>query len=77
MNGNFVAFLGYPHRMRFKAFNNRYRLLAPFGKIRCVEERAVEDCRLILQCVEHKIDLKQNNEVSMSWTFGNKHIFYR
>ena len=63
--------------MRFKAFNARYQLLVPFTKMRCVEERAVEDCRLILQRVESKNDQKQNHEVSMSWAFGKKHIFYR
>lgn len=63
--------------MRFKAFNARYKLLAPFGKIRCMEDRAIEDCPKILKCIEQKIDLKQNNEVSMSWAFGKKHIFYR
>ncbi|XP_065202156.1 unconventional myosin-Va isoform X2 [Planococcus citri] len=67
---------GYPHRMRFKAFNTRYRLLAPFAKMRCIEERAAEDCRLILQRIDNKSDLKQNHEVSMSWAFGKKHIFY-
>lgn len=63
--------------MRFKAFNARYRLLAQFGKARCSEERVIDDCRLILQCIEQKIDLKQNNDVSMCWAFGKKHIFYR
>lgn len=63
--------------MRFKAFNTRYRLLAPFAKMRCTDERAAEDCRLILQHVESKNNLKQSHEVSMSWAHGKKHIFYR
>lgn len=64
--------------MRFKAFNVRYRMLASSCKIRCVEERAIEDCRLILQRIEQKCDLKQQHtEVSMSWAFGKRHIFLR
>ncbi|XP_054287258.1 unconventional myosin-IXb-like [Macrosteles quadrilineatus] len=67
---------GYPHRMRFKAFNARYRLLAPWGKLRRCEERTTEDCRLILQCLEEKHELKQPiSQVSTSWAFGKRHIF--
>ena len=40
---------GFPHRMRFKAFNSRYRMLArPMSILRRTEEKAVEDCELIL-----------------------------
>lgn len=64
--------------MRFKAFNARYRLLGSPSKTRCAEERAVEDTHLILQCIEQKCNLKQQqNEVSMSWAFGKRHIFLR
>lgn len=64
--------------MRFKAFNARYRLLGPPSKTRCAEERAVEDTHLILQCIEQKCNLKQQqSEVSMSWAFGKRHIFLR
>ncbi|XP_075226131.1 unconventional myosin-IXb-like dachs [Lycorma delicatula] len=67
---------GYPHRMRFKAFNVRYRLLAPFSKLRRSEERATDDCRLILHCLEEKHELKQpSSQVSTSWAFGKRHIF--
>ncbi|XKL63274.1 hypothetical protein PGB90_005638 [Kerria lacca] len=67
---------GYPHRMRFKAFNARYRLLALSCKFRCTEERADEDCHLILKSLEQKQDIKQQHtEVSMSWAFGKRHIF--
>ena len=64
--------------MKFKVFNARYRLLAPFCKVRIIEERAIEDTRLILQHIEQKYDLKQlQSEISMSWAFGKRHIFLR
>ncbi|XP_025419111.1 myosin-G heavy chain isoform X2 [Sipha flava] len=65
---------GYPHRMRYKAFNLRYKMLAPFNKLLRTDDRATEDCHLILQCIEDKIDTKQS-EVSMSWAFGKRHVF--
>lgn len=72
------TFAGYPHRMKFKMFNARYRLLAPSCKVRIAEERAVEDTHLILQRIEQKYNLKQQqNEISMSWAFGKRHIFLR
>lgn len=64
--------------MRFKAFNARYRLLAPFSKLRRTEERLTEDCLLILQCVEEehmKSPLLTQSEVSTSWVIGKRHIF--
>ncbi|CAH0390290.1 unnamed protein product, partial [Bemisia tabaci] len=67
---------GFPHRMRFKAFNSRYRLLAPFTQLRRSEEGAIEDCQLILHRLEEKQQLKQlQSEVSVSWAFGKRHIF--
>merc|ERR1719232_2164203 len=42
---------GFPHRMRFKAFNGRYRMLAtPKNILKRTDEKAVEDCELILDC---------------------------
>ncbi|VVC29843.1 Hypothetical protein CINCED_3A016888 [Cinara cedri] len=65
---------GYPHRMRYKAFNLRYKMLAPFNRLLRTDDRATEDCHLILQCIEDRIDTKQS-EVSMSWAFGKRHVF--
>lgn len=62
--------------MRYKAFNLRYKMLAPFNKLLRTDDRATEDCHLILQCIEDKIDTKQS-EVSMSWAFGKRHVFLR
>ncbi|KAL6424379.1 hypothetical protein ACFW04_009870 [Cataglyphis niger] len=63
---------GYPHRMRFKAFNARYRLIAPFKQLRRAEEQAVEDTKLILQNAQQ---LKSKFGASTSWALGKRHIF--
>lgn len=64
--------IGYPHRMRFKAFNARYRLIAPFKQLRRAEEQAVEDTKLILQNAQQ---LKSKFGASTSWAVGKRHIF--
>ncbi|XP_017780333.1 PREDICTED: unconventional myosin-IXa isoform X2 [Nicrophorus vespilloides] len=66
---------GYPHRMRFKAFNARYRLLAPFARLHRTEEKVTDDCHLILQHVVDLISKQHNPAVSMSWALGKRHIF--
>nr|CAD7588191.1 unnamed protein product [Timema genevievae] len=69
---------GYPHRMRFKAFNVRYRLLAPFSKLRRIDDKAIEDCHLILQCLQQAMEEQpklQQSAVSTSWALGKRHIF--
>lgn len=66
---------GYPHRMRFKAFNSRYRLLAPFSLLHRTEDKVMEDCHLILQCVVDLIAKQHNTVVSTSWALGKRHIF--
>ncbi|XP_011312916.1 unconventional myosin-IXb isoform X2 [Fopius arisanus] len=63
---------GYPHRMRFKAFNARYRLIAPFKQLRRAEEQAVEDTKLILQNAQQ---VKSKFGASTSWALGKRHIF--
>ncbi|XP_044001264.1 unconventional myosin-IXb isoform X2 [Aphidius gifuensis] len=63
---------GYPHRMRFKAFNARYRLIAPFKQLRRAEEQAVEDTKLILQNAQQ---IKSKFGASTSWALGKRHIF--
>lgn len=67
-----VTHAGYPHRMRFKAFNARYRLIAPFKQLRRAEEQAVEDTKLILQNAQQ---LKSKFGASTSWALGKRHIF--
>ncbi|KAH9392602.1 Myosin [Tyrophagus putrescentiae] len=71
---------GLPHRMRFKAFSARYRLLvvATTGE----EERLPADCRLILAAFERRrlalaLDAGAfaNSAASVSAVLGKKHIF--
>lgn len=65
---------GYPHRMRFKQFINRYKMLIPFRSLRHCEENALEDCKLILDCaIEHPFEIDVS--VSLSWAPGKRHIF--
>lgn len=66
---------GYPHRMRFKAFNTRYRLLAPFARLHRTEDKVTDDCHLILQTVVDSISKQQSAAVSTSWALGKRHIF--
>lgn len=65
---------GYPHRMRFKQFISRYKMLIPFRTLRLCEENALEDCKLILDCAtEHPFDVDVS--VILSWAPGKRHIF--
>uniref|UniRef100_A0A0A9W116 Unconventional myosin-Va n=1 Tax=Lygus hesperus TaxID=30085 RepID=A0A0A9W116_LYGHE len=65
---------GFPHRMRFKAFLSRYRVLAGHNELRRSEEKAVEDCQTILQYLEDKQLIRRPGLV-VSWAFGKRHIF--
>lgn len=47
--------------MRYKAFNSRYRLLAPSSELTRADDKIVEDCKTILQ---YATDLLAKREVS-------------
>jgi dachs protein len=65
---------GYPHRMRFKQFISRYKMLVPSRLLRRCEDNVMEDCRLLLNCaIEQPFDL--NVSVILSWAPGKRHIF--
>lgn len=65
---------GFPHRMRFKQFTARYRMLAPFRMLRRCEEKALEDCNLILQfALENPPEM--DGSVTLSWAPGKRHVF--
>ncbi|CAL4058834.1 unnamed protein product [Meganyctiphanes norvegica] len=67
---------GYPHRMRFKTFNVRFRLLAPFKKLRRIEDKAVEDCKFILEFFVRALeDIPKTSPVAIQWALGKRHIF--
>ena len=71
---------GFPHRMRFKAFNGRYRMLArPMTILKRTDEKSVQDCELILDCYSQlakeyfpDVEPVPNNK---DWAHGRKHIF--
>ncbi|XP_026464689.1 unconventional myosin-IXb [Ctenocephalides felis] len=65
---------GYPHRMRFKAFISRYRLLAPFNELCREEDNAIDDCKSIMRYAIDAIE-KKEKIVSMGWDLGKRHIF--
>merc|ERR1719266_3144628 len=81
---------GFPHRMRFKAFNSRYRMLAmPAKSLSRLEEKAVDDCEIILDCYSRALREGQNGRDNYlvqgamtdatnnnkEWAHGRKHIF--
>ena len=79
---------GFPHRMRFKAFNARYRAIVrrPHRALSGADEKAVDDCETILDCYSQK--LKEWTAPSVdedtaripiprntAWAHGRKHVF--
>jgi len=68
---------GFPHRMRFKNFNSRYRMLAPIKILSRSDELAFDDCRKILDYL--KDSLKEPYEdgcmIAKDWALGKKHVF--
>ncbi|EDW52161.1 GM16990 [Drosophila sechellia] len=65
---------GFPHRMRFKQFNARYRMLAPFRLLRRTEDKALEDCQLILQYAMEQPPVLDGS-VTLAWAPGKRHVF--
>jgi myosin heavy subunit len=63
--------------MRFKAFNARYKMLAPFKRLKRVDDKALDDCSLILQSFQANttLQLPKDSNVSTSWSLGKRHIF--
>ena len=70
---------GLPHRMRFKNFNSRYRLLAPAQAVSRKEELAAEECSGILECLRAALaePAEDGPAVSRDWALGRKHVFLR
>ena len=69
---------GFPHRMRFKAFNTRYRALAkPSKSLHRTDSKAVEDCEFILDCYNQQLKSLpvSNTKNNKDWAHGRKHIF--
>ncbi|XP_023237398.1 unconventional myosin-Va-like isoform X1 [Centruroides sculpturatus] len=66
---------GHPHRMRFKAFNYRYHLLAPSKKLKRTEESSIEDCKVILDYFVRSSSSWPASPASTDWALGKRHIF--
>ena len=68
---------GFPHRMRFKNFNSRYRMLASLRSLSRSDELSLQDCKAILKHLEDRLNTVQpgSGSVSMEWALGRKHIF--
>ncbi|XP_018785879.1 PREDICTED: myosin-G heavy chain isoform X2 [Bactrocera latifrons] len=66
---------GFPHRMRFKQFNARYvAMLAPFRLHRRSEDKAMEDCNLILEFAMENPPVLDGS-VTLAWAPGKRHVF--
>ncbi|XP_036321493.1 unconventional myosin-Vb-like [Rhagoletis pomonella] len=66
---------GFPHRMRFKQFNARYvAMLAPFRLHRRGEDKAMEDCNLILEYAMENPPVLDGS-VTLAWAPGKRHVF--
>ena len=68
---------GLPHRMRFKNFNSRYRLLAPIKNVSRKEELVFEECHQILEFLREILEqpLDEGSPISKDWALGKKHVF--
>ena len=66
---------GFPHRMRFKNFNSRYRTLAPIRTLSRSDELALEDCQKILDHLKPSLRSSEPGTISKDWALGKKHIF--
>lgn len=68
---------GLPHRMRFKNFNSRYRLLAPIKNVSRKEELAFDECHQILEFLRKILEqpLDDDSPISKEWALGKKHVF--
>lgn len=65
---------GFPHRMRFKQFNARYRMLAPFYLLRRHNDKIEECSNLILRCAMDYPPLIESS-VTLAWAPGKRHVF--
>uniref|UniRef100_A0A1A9WFZ4 Myosin motor domain-containing protein n=1 Tax=Glossina brevipalpis TaxID=37001 RepID=A0A1A9WFZ4_9MUSC len=65
---------GFPHRMRFKQFNARYRMLAPFCLVRRSEDKMEECCNMILEYAMENPPFVEGS-VTLAWAPGKRHVF--
>lgn len=66
---------GIPHRMRYKSFNNRYKIF--FGHTKPYQLDTQQDqCKAILNSFLKAMDESKLPYVSTQWMYGKKHIFF-
>ncbi|XP_062589716.1 uncharacterized protein LOC134251341 [Saccostrea cucullata] len=66
---------GIPHRMRYKSFNNRYKIF--FGHMKPYQLDTQQDqCKAILNSFLKAMDESKLPYVSTQWMFGKKHLFF-
>ncbi|XP_048762789.2 unconventional myosin-VIIa-like isoform X2 [Ostrea edulis] len=66
---------GIPHRMRYKSFNNRYKIF--FGQKKPYQLETQQDqCKAILNSFLKAMDESRLPYVSTQWMFGKKHVFF-
>ncbi|XP_033108068.1 myosin-I heavy chain-like isoform X3 [Anneissia japonica] len=66
---------GYPNRMTFGEFNKKYGFFAPKRMLHKTEDKVVQDCKTILDCLLRAMDKNSLPYCSASWALGTKHIF--
>ncbi|XP_077867998.1 unconventional myosin-X-like [Saccoglossus kowalevskii] len=66
---------GYPHKMRFRSFNHRYKFLSRHKRLRRSEEKAIEDTKAILDSFLKALDDSKMPYTSTNWAMGKRHIF--
>ncbi|XP_074602506.1 unconventional myosin-IXb-like dachs isoform X2 [Brevipalpus obovatus] len=67
---------GLPHRMRFRAFNSRFRCINPFRYFKKSEDKAIDECKALLDNLRSTLEeLESINPTSSVWALGKRHIF--
>ena len=63
--------------MRFRAFNSRFRLLSRSRLLHRTDEKAAEDCRMILTSYQNTLEpvTADQQPASPGWALGKRHIF--
>ena len=54
-------------------------MIAPFKRLKRADDKALDDCTLILQSFQANttLQLPKDSNVSTSWSLGKRHIFLR
>lgn len=64
----------FPHKIRFKQFISRYRMLYP-AISRIAEENSLDDCKAILDSAIEQPFSDTPMSLNLSWAPGKRHVF--